>query len=159
MNYYDKSEVQRQRHLSYLKEKIRKSEDPLILSMMAIADSVIVRYSEDFYVHDLNYLKSKEFKDKNREFLWVVRENGTHMLCLNSLEYEVSYDTYGNEQRIWNVKTYFDMLVRVFSKRNMYVYHIKNGRNIEKLSIPSAYAVIAIAEDRLKVKKHLQNVI
>lgn len=157
MHYYDKTEVQRQRHLSYVKEKIKKSNDPLLLQMMRIADSVVAHYSEDFYVHDLNYLKAHEYKGKNQEFLWIVRESGTHLLCLNTLEYEVAYDTYGNEQRIWNVKTYFDMLVRTFSQRKMYVYHIKNGRNIEKLSVASAYAVIAIAEDRLKVEENLKN--
>lgn len=76
--YYGHSDEERIKLISKIEKKIKCSENPLLLQMIQIVESQVKHYKADFFIHDIAALI-----DYQEDFIWIIRDSGTHFIPLN----------------------------------------------------------------------------
>ena len=140
ITYYEKTEEQKKRYISQMRNRIRKGRDTILQSMMELVEQNVERFHADFYVHDVALYRNA----KNAPFLWIIRENGTHFIDLMSEKFL--------DGEVWDAKAHFNAIMTNCGKEIKGIYLIENGQ-IQKLSDKAAHATLAIKEET--VRKHL----
>ncbi|MBM7715316.1 hypothetical protein JOC94_002303 [Bacillus thermophilus] len=139
--YYEKTDEQKRRYISYMRNKIRKGDDAILQSMMELVERHLKKYHADFYVHDISLYRNTE----GAPFLWIVREYGTHFVDLYSKKFL--------DNEVWDAKAHFEAILFNSRKEIKGIYLIENGK-MQKLSEQSALATLAIKESI--VRKNLE---
>ncbi|KRG16873.1 hypothetical protein ACA29_03070 [Lederbergia galactosidilytica] len=49
--FYEKTEEQKKRYISYMRNSIRKGQDKILQSMSSVVEKHLKKYHADFYVH------------------------------------------------------------------------------------------------------------
>ena len=138
--FYEKTEEQKKRYISHMRNRIRKGSDVILQSMMELVERHVERYHADFYVHDVALYRNTE----NGPFLWIIRENGTHLIDLMSEKFL--------DGEAWDAKAHFHAILSNSRKEIKGIYLIENGQ-MQKLSEKAAHATLGIKEET--VRKHL----
>lgn len=140
MAYYEKTEEQKNRYISYIRNRIRKGSDTILKSMMELVERHVERYHADFYIHDVALYGNGE----NEPFLWIIRENGTHFIDLMSEKFL--------DGEVWDAIAHFNAIMTNCGKEIKGIYLIENSQ-MQKLSEKAAHATLAVKEET--VRKHL----
>lgn len=146
--FYDKNDLQKKQYLSYMKRKIRNSNESsynlVLKQMMEVVEKTLLNHFADFYVHDVEIMKFTE----GSPVLWIVRDYGTHIVDLQS---EIFHEgSWGKE--IWDAERHFNAIlhnVKSSGKKVRGIYLIENEK-MKKISEKSAYATLAIKKEWMK---------
>jgi hypothetical protein len=95
----------------------------MLTTMAAIVEANVESYQSDFE-HD------KEMISERGEFIWVVRENGTHLYSMRPEDYPMPHEVvpflFGRKKGRDIVRGYITCLEKCHQDARLW-YHVKNG--------------------------------
>lgn len=137
--FYEKNDLQKKRILNYRRKKILNGNDKLLLSMMMVVEKNLKDYFSDFYIHDLEQIENHNRK----EFLWIVREYGTHYIDLHSEHF-----TQDNE---WYSVLYFNEILENSRHGIVGIYLYEKGI-LQKINEAKAILILQKYENQIREK-------
>ena len=140
MAYYEKTDEQKKRYISHIRNKIRKGSDTILKSMMELVERHVEKYHADFYIHDVALYRNAE----NEPFLWIIRENGTHFIDLMSEKFL--------DGEAWDAKAHFHAILSNCGAEIKGIYLIENDH---MLKLPEKVAIAMLATKEETVRKRL----
>lgn len=116
-DFYEMSDEQREMYVTEITQEILNSDNVMLKKMLGIVNRTLKHYKTDFTVHDV--INLMENKDDN--LVWIVRENGTHLLKLN-------YDTV---DKMKEYTSFYNEILRVHrhdESLKVYLVNVKDNK-------------------------------
>ncbi|NRG44256.1 hypothetical protein HRF87_05700 [Bacillus sp. CRN 9] len=129
-------------NISNIREKILKSKNELKIRMMLIAEKTLKEHLNLFYFHDLEVIE----KIGQAPYLWIVRENGTHLINLS-----ITVFTKENE---WLSTYVFNNVLLNYSD----IKQIYFCENEQLTALSEVKSVLLLQEYENSIRKHIKTI-